>query len=44
VVDSQGNLYDSDFVNNRIRRVDARTNIITTVAGNGLPHRIDLEE
>lgn len=42
-VDSDGNLFISEFVNNRIRRVDARTKIITTVAGNGLPHRIDVE-
>ena len=42
-VDSEGNLFISEFVNNRIRRVDAKTGIITTVAGNGLPHRVDLE-
>lgn len=42
-VDSEGNLFISEFVNNRIRRVDAKTKIITTVAGNGLPHRIDVE-
>jgi sugar lactone lactonase YvrE len=35
--DSQGNLYIADLFNNRIRRVDARTRIITTIAGNGLP-------
>ena len=33
--DSAGNLYFSDTFNNRIRRVDARTGAITTVAGNG---------
>ena len=43
-VDSDGNLYISEFVNNRIRRVDAKTKIITTVAGNGLPERLDLYE
>jgi sugar lactone lactonase YvrE len=32
-VDSQGNLYIADSANNVIRRVDARTGIITTVAG-----------
>jgi DNA-binding beta-propeller fold protein YncE len=37
-VDRQGNLFIAEFVNNRIRRVDAKTGIITTVAGNGLPH------
>jgi DNA-binding beta-propeller fold protein YncE len=33
--DRAGNLYFSDTFNNRIRRVDASTEIITTVAGNG---------
>jgi trimeric autotransporter adhesin len=42
-VDTEGNIFISDFGNNRIRRVDAKTKIITTVAGNGLPHRIDVE-
>ena len=42
-VDSEGTLFISEFVNNRIRRVDAKTKLITTVAGNGLPHRIDPE-
>jgi hypothetical protein len=32
-VDAQGNLYIADSGNNVIRRVDARTGIITTVAG-----------
>ena len=40
-VDPDGNLYISEFVNNRIRRVDAVTHIITTVAGNGKPSRVD---
>jgi DNA-binding beta-propeller fold protein YncE len=35
VVDGDGNLYIADFGNNRIRRVDARTGIITRVAGTG---------
>src|ERR1700687_3968168 len=30
-----GNLYFSDTFNNRIRRVDARSGVISTVAGNG---------
>ena len=33
--DSVGNLYLTDTLNNRIRRVDYATGIITTVAGNG---------
>ena len=40
-VDSEGALYISEYVNNRIRRVDPMTHIITTVAGNGTPKRID---
>ena len=35
VSDAAGDLYISDLDNNRIRRVDAATGIITTVAGNG---------
>jgi sugar lactone lactonase YvrE len=35
-VDSAGNLFIADFGNQRIRRVDAVTNIIRTRAGNGL--------
>ena len=34
-VDASGNLYISDFSNNRIRRVAAQTGIITTFAGTG---------
>ena len=33
--DRAGNLYFSDTFNHRIRRVDAKTGIIATVAGNG---------
>ena len=33
--DPSGNLYFSDTFNHRIRRVDARTGVIATVAGNG---------
>jgi photosystem II stability/assembly factor-like uncharacterized protein/sugar lactone lactonase YvrE len=40
-VDGEGNLYIAEFSNNRIRRVDAKTHVITTVAGNGKPFRID---
>lgn len=34
-LDRAGNLYIADSFNHRIRRVDTRTGIITTVAGNG---------
>jgi sugar lactone lactonase YvrE len=34
-VDSSGNLYIADAANNRIRRVDNSTGIITTIAGTG---------
>ncbi len=34
-VDAAGNLYIADFANHRIRRVNAATNIITTIAGTG---------
>lgn len=35
VLDSQGNLYFADRLNSRVRRVDAATGVITTVAGDG---------
>jgi photosystem II stability/assembly factor-like uncharacterized protein len=41
-LDEHGNLYIAEYVNNRIRRVDAVTHAIITVAGNGLPHRMDV--
>jgi DNA-binding beta-propeller fold protein YncE len=34
-LDVQGNIYLSDTFNHRVRRVDQKTGIITTVAGNG---------
>jgi hypothetical protein len=37
VGDAAGNFYISDSSNNRIRRVDAKTGLISTVAGNGTP-------
>jgi len=37
VVDTAGNLFLSDSKNNRIRRVDATTGMISTVAGIGTP-------
>jgi sugar lactone lactonase YvrE len=36
-LDAQDNLYIADRGNSRIRRVDAKTALITTVAGNGTP-------
>jgi sugar lactone lactonase YvrE len=36
-VDGQGNLFIADYNNQRIRRVDHSTGVITTVAGNGTP-------
>lgn len=38
--DSEGNIYIADSENQRIRRVDAKTHIITTIAGNGSPPHI----
>ncbi|MEC4888664.1 MAG: hypothetical protein RI101_01260 [Nitrospira sp.] len=34
-VDGQGHLYVADTMNHRVRRVDAQTGVITTVAGTG---------
>jgi len=36
-IDSAGNIYVADSDNNAVRRIDARTGVITTVAGNGTP-------
>ena len=36
-VDAAGNLFIADSSNNRVRRVDAVTGLISTVAGNGIP-------
>ncbi len=36
VVDTSGNLYIADATNQRVRRVDASTKIITTIAGTGV--------
>jgi len=34
-LDAQGNLFVTDLFNFNVRRVDARTNIVTTIAGSG---------
>ena len=36
-LDAEGNLFIADYNNHRIRRVDADTQVITTVAGTGTP-------
>lgn len=36
-VDKNGNIFISDYSNHRIRRVDSQTQIITTIAGTGVP-------
>jgi hypothetical protein len=35
IIDSTGNIFFADFLNNRIRKVSASTGLISTVAGNG---------
>ncbi|HSP17229.1 MAG TPA: hypothetical protein VLV78_20975 [Thermoanaerobaculia bacterium] len=37
IVDATGNIFIADSVNGAIRRIDAKTNIITTYAGRGNP-------
>src|SRR5438094_773011 len=36
-LDAAGNVFIPDTTNERLRRIDARTGIITTIAGNGTP-------
>jgi sugar lactone lactonase YvrE len=42
-IDSNGDLFIADYGNQRVRRVDARTKVITTIAGNGFPHVVRSE-
>lgn len=35
-IDINGNIFIADTSNNRVRKIDANTNIITTIAGNGV--------
>jgi sugar lactone lactonase YvrE len=35
-IDTNGNIFIADTSNNRVRKIDANTNIITTIAGNGI--------
>ena len=41
-IDSDGGLFVSGFSDNRVRHIDPRTKTVTTIAGNGLPHRVDI--
>jgi len=41
-LDQNDNLYILELDGRRVRMVDAKTGIIQTVAGNGLPDRIDI--
>src|SRR5262249_43777369 len=36
-MDTSGNIFVADAANARVRRIDAATGVITTVAGNGAP-------
>src|SRR5262249_35379316 len=42
-LDDAGNLFIADTLNNRIRRVDGTTGIITTVAGSGYAGFLDVD-
>lgn len=42
-VDSSNNIYVTDFYNYRVRKIDATTKIITTIAGTGAPTHTDDE-
>lgn len=34
-IDKEGNIYVADVMNHRIRKIDIKTNMVTTIAGNG---------
>lgn len=36
-MDNGGNIFIADFFNNRVRRIDVNTSVVTTVAGTGAP-------
>lgn len=38
-IDPTGNLFIADWQHNRVRRIDSATGVISTFAGNGLPHK-----
>ncbi|HVR41524.1 MAG TPA: hypothetical protein VMU84_20685 [Thermoanaerobaculia bacterium] len=40
-IDSQGNVIIADELHNRVRKVDAQTGIITTIAGNGVSSSLE---
>ena len=37
--DEDGSVFLAEYTNNRVRRIDAKSGLIMTIAGNGLPHR-----
>jgi len=39
-IDLEGNVFIAEYMNNRVRRVDAKTRVIATVLGNGSPGRV----
>ena len=41
-VDKDGNLYVSEYGSNVVLKIDAKTGAVKTVAGNGLPDRVDI--
>jgi hypothetical protein len=41
-VDEDGSVFVADYKANRIRRIDARSGVIRTVAGNGKGSRVEI--